>query len=187
MARFFGYCVTIWHVASESNNKSMLILEYKLSANTVQQRPIDEAVRTVQFIRNKCVRLWVDTRGTNDAALQRYCAELAHEYPFAARLNSQARQTAADRAWQSIARFYDNCKQQKPGKKGYPRFQKDNRSVEYKTQAWKLAPDGRQITFTDGHDIGTVRLIGTRSIETCPLSQIKRVRLLKRADASALG
>ena len=30
--------------------------------------------------------------------------------------------------------------------------------------------------------LGAVRLIGTRSIETFPTSQIKRVRLVKRAD-----
>lgn len=93
-----------------------------------------------------------------------------------------ARQAAAERAWQSISRFYKNCREHKPGKKGYPRFQKDNRSVEYKTSGWKLEPDGKRLTCTDGMGIGTVRLIGTRSIETFPISQIKRVRLVKRAD-----
>jgi putative transposase len=108
---------------------------------------------------------------------------LAHEFPFAARLNSMARQAAADRAWQAIARFYKNCREKKPGKKGYPRFQKDNRSVEYKTSGWQLEPDGKRLTFTDGMGIGTVRLIGKKGcIETFPLAQNKRVRLLKRAD-----
>lgn len=160
----------------------MLILEYKVRPNSGQQHGIDEAIRTVQFIRNKCVRLWIDTWGTNDMALQAYCAQIAQEYPFAARLNSMARQASADRAWVAIARFYQHCREKKSGKKGYPRFQKDNRSVEYKTSGWKLAPDGKHIVFTDGHGIGTLKLIGTRSIATFPLSQIKRVRLLKRAD-----
>ncbi|HEU5198660.1 MAG TPA: transposase, partial [Ktedonobacterales bacterium] len=142
----------------------------------------DEAIRTVQFIRNKAVRLWMDTRGVGQYEMQALCSQLAHEYPFAARLNSMARQASADRAWQAVARFYKNCKEKKPGKKGYPRFQHDNRSVEYKTQAWKLESDGQHITFTDGMGIGTLRLIGTRSIETFPLAQIKRVRLVKRAD-----
>ena len=93
-----------------------------------------------------------------------------------------ARQAAADRAWTSISRFYKNCQEHKPGKKGYPRFQKDNRSVEYKTSGWCLEPDGKHVTFTDGHGIGALKLIGTRKIETFPLAQIKRVRLLKRAD-----
>jgi putative transposase len=115
---------------------------------------------------------------------QRQCAaiELANDFSFAARLNSMAWQAAADRAWQAIARFYANCKSGKSGKKGYPCFQHDNRSVEYKTSGWRLEADGQHITFTDGHGIGTLRLIGTRSIATFPVAHIQRVRLLKRAD-----
>ena len=176
-----------WRSAPKPESKGykyVLIIECKLRTNQAQRAAIDGAIRTVQFVRNKCLRLWMDTKGTNNAALQRYCAELAQEYPFAARLNSMARQQAADRAWFSIARFYKNCREKKPGKKGYPRFQKDNRSVEYKTSGWKLEPDGKRVTFTDGHSIGTLRLIGTRkqAIETFPVAQIKRVRILKRAD-----
>jgi putative transposase len=118
----------------------------------------------------------------NKNALQKYCAVLAKEYTFANNLNSQARQTSADRAWLAITRLYDNCKAKKPGKKGYPRFQKDNRSVEYKTTGWKLETDGRHITFTDGCGIGRFRLVGTRDIETFPIAQIKRVRIVRRAD-----
>ena len=162
----------------------MLILEYKLRTNKAQHAAIDEAIRVVQFIRNKCVRAWMDGRGVSQYEMQALCAQLAQDYPFAARLNSMARQASADRAWQSVSRFYANCKAKKPGKKGYPRFQKDNRSVEYKTSGWRLEPDGKRLTFTDGLGIGTVRLIGTRSIETFPTQQIKRVRLVKRADGS---
>ncbi len=162
----------------------MLIYEYKLRANQKQRATIDETIRTVQFIRNKCVRKWMDGSGIGDNDLQVYCAQIAREYPFAARLNSQARQTSADRAWLSIARFYKNCHEKKPGKKGYPRFQHDNRSVEYKTTGWVLESDGKRLTFTDGHGIGTMRFFGTRKqhIETFPTSQIKRVRLVKRAN-----
>src|SRR5215831_13115159 len=167
----------------------MLIYDYKLSVSQAQTAAIDEAIRTVQFIRNKCVRRWMDGRGIGDNDLQVYCSQLAKDFPFAACLNSQARQTAADRAWLSIARFYKNCREKKPGKKGYPRFQHDNRSVEYKTTGWTLEPDGTRITFTDGHSIGTLRLIGANpkrkkacSIATFPFAPIKRVRLLRRAD-----
>ncbi|HEY7350586.1 MAG TPA: transposase [Ktedonobacterales bacterium] len=160
----------------------MLIAEYKLRVNQSRQAAIDEAIRTTQFVRNKALRLWMDGRGIGQYDLQALCAQLAQAYPFAARLNSMARQAAADRAWQAIARFYANCREKKPGRKGYPKFQHDNRSVEYKTSGWKLEPDGKRLTFTDGHGIGTVRLIGTRSIETFPIARIKRVRLLKRAD-----
>jgi putative transposase len=160
----------------------MLILEYKLRTNKSQQAAIDEAIRTTQFVRNKALRLWMDTRGVGQYDLQALCSQLAQDFPFAARLNSMARQASADRAWASISRFYKHCQDHTPGKKGYPRFQRDNRSVEYKTSGWRLEADGQHVTFTDGHGIGRLRLIGTRTIETFPISQIKRVRLLKRAD-----
>jgi putative transposase len=165
------------------------ILEYKLSVTKRQQAAIDEAIRTTQFVRNKALRQWMDGCGVGDHDLHVSCAQLAKDYPFAARLNSHARQVAADRAWLAIARFSKNCREKKPGKNGYPRFQKDTRSVEYKSSGWKLEPDGQQITFTDGMEIGTVRLVGAnpkrkkaRPLATFPLSQMKRVRLVKRAD-----
>jgi putative transposase len=162
----------------------MVIYEYKLHGNKAQYASIDEAIRITQFIRNKALRLWIDTRGTNRNDLQCFCSTLAKEFPFAARLNSQARQAAADRAWSAISRFYDNCRNHKPGKKGYPRFQRDNRSVEYKQTGWKLEPDGKHITFIDGCQIGRLRLVGNKKqhIEEFPTKQIKRVRILKRAD-----
>ncbi len=54
-----------------------------------------------------------------------YSAILAKEFPFVNELNSTARQSSAERAWSSIARFYDNCKKQIKGKKGYPRFKRN--------------------------------------------------------------
>jgi putative transposase len=162
----------------------MLIYEYKLDGTKRQYAAIDEAIRVVQFIRNKCLRLWMDTRGTSKNDCQVYCSVLAHTFPFAARLNSQARQASADRAWAAINRFFENCKAKKPGKKGYPKFQHDNRSVEYKQTGWKLEDDGKHIRFTDGCGIGRLRLVGNKEqhIETFPLKQIKRVRIVHRAD-----
>ena len=86
----------------------MLIHEYKLDGTQAQYAGIEEAIRVVQFIRNKALRLWMDKRGTNKNDLQCLCASLAKEYPFAQRLNSQARQAAASRAWFAIDRFYDS-------------------------------------------------------------------------------
>ncbi|EFH86602.1 RNA-guided endonuclease InsQ/TnpB family protein [Ktedonobacter racemifer] len=159
----------------------MLIYEYKIDGTKAQYAAIDEAIRSVQFIRNTCLRLWMDDHATRND-LQMYCALLAKEHPFVFSLNSQARQASADRAWSAIVRFYDNCKQNKPGKKGYPRFQHDNRSVEYKGTGWKLDPDGKHITFTDGCGIGRLRLIGSRDLATRPIPAITRVRLIRRAD-----
>jgi putative transposase len=162
----------------------MLIYEYKCAGTPHQYVAIDEAIRIVQFIRNKCVRRWMDEQGVSQNDLQVACAVLAREYSFASLLNSQARQTAADRAWFAIQRFYDNCRDHKPGKKGYPQFQHDNRSVEYKTTGWKLEPDGKHITFTDGCGIGRLRLVGNKKqqIAAFPLKHIKRVRIVRRAD-----
>jgi len=79
-------------------------------------------------------------------------------------------------------RFYKNCREKEPGKKGYPRFQKDGRSIEYKTTGWKLDEARRAITFTDGFRAGTFRLKGTRDLLGYALNQIKRVRVVRKAD-----
>ena len=121
----------------------MLVLKYKIKANPSQEAKFLEAIRTVQFVRNKCLRFWMDSpreMKINGAALSRYSTELRNEFSFAANLNSMAVQASAERAWLAISRFYDNCKKKKKGKKGYPQFQKNNRSVEYKTCGWKLHP-----------------------------------------------
>ncbi len=99
-----------------------------------------------------------------------------------ANLNSLARQAAADRAWSSISRFYDNCKKQIPGKKGYPKYAKHSRSVEYKTTGWKLSSTRKAIIFTDKKGIGRLKLVGTYDLNYYQLDQIKRVRLVRRAD-----
>src|SRR5215470_2719160 len=155
----------------------MLVYEYKVDGTKQQYAAIDEAIRVVQFIRNKCLRKWMDERGISKNDLQVHCSILAKVYPFVTRLNSQARQASADRAWFAVKRFYDNCKIHKSGKKGYPQFQRDNRSVEYKTTGWKLDADGKHITFTDGCGIGRLRLVGNKKqrIGTFPEQQIKRV------------
>jgi putative transposase len=40
----------------------MFILEYKLLGKESQFRAIDESIRTVQFVRNKCLRYWEDNK-----------------------------------------------------------------------------------------------------------------------------
>ena len=162
----------------------MLIYEYKVAGTQKQYAAIDEAIKITQFIRNKCLRKWMDERGVSANDLQCYCAVLAKEYSFASLLNSQARQVAADRAWSAIQHFYENCREKKPGKKGYPQFQHDNRSVEYKTTGWKWDGDGKHLMFTDGCGIGRLRLVGNKKqqVATFPIKQIKRVRIVKRAD-----
>jgi putative transposase len=104
-----------------------------------------------------------------------------------------ARQASAERAWSAIARFYDNVrlsahveasKKGKQGRRGFPRFKKHQThgSVEYKTTGYKLSEDRRTITFTDGFKAGSFKLWGTRDLHFYQLSQIKRVRVVRRAD-----
>src|SRR5437870_8365082 len=157
----------------------MIVLEFRLKGTSGQYRALDEAIRTTQFIRNKCVRLWQDIWGTTGDDLNRYCRILAQEHAFVRKLNSMARQAAAERAWAAISRFYGNCATKKPGKKGYPRFQKDCRSVEYKTTGWKLDAMRCYLTLTDGLGLGTFRLRGTQDLPAYALGAIKRVRLAR--------
>ena len=158
----------------------MFVLEFKVKAKTQQYQAIDDAIRTAQFIRNKCVRLWMDTKGTGKNDLYRYSKELAQDFKFADELNSTARQASAERAWSSISRFYDNCKRKVSGKKGYPQFKK-SRSVEYKQSGWKLLSP-KTVKFTDKKNLGVLKLVGTWDLGYFQESDIKRVRLIRRAD-----
>lgn len=160
----------------------MLVLEMKIYGKPIQDQRIDEAIRTAQFIRNKALRHWLDNKGVGKYDLSAYCKVLAAEFPFAQKLNSMARQSSADRAWAAISRFYDNCQKKIPGKKGFPKFKKHSRSVEYKTSGWKLSENRKKITFSDGNEIGEVKLKGTRDLNWYDIKQIKRVRIVKRAD-----
>ena len=163
----------------------MLVLEYKVKAKSNQYKAIKEAIRTVQFIRNKCLRYWMDASKNTKIdrfALNKYSTELRNEFKFVKDLNSMAVQASAERSWLAIKRFYDNCKAKKPGHIEFPRFQKDNRSVEYKTSGWVLHPTKRRITFSDKKGIGELKLLGKWDIHTYPVKSIKRVRLVRRAD-----
>jgi len=173
----------------------LLVLEYKIKAKKLQYLAIEEAIKTTQFIRNKCLRYWMDApkeAKIDRFALNKYSTELRNEFKFVANLNSMAVQSSAERAWLAISRFYasvavaspraSNCKKKISGKKGYPRFQHDNRSVEYKTSGWKINPIKRRITITDKKGIGELKLLGKWDIQTYPAKSIKRVRLVRRAD-----
>lgn len=160
----------------------MLVLEAKLKGKTEQYSLIDEAIRTALFVRNKALRLWMDVKGSDKYDLNKHCAVLAKEFDFAKKLNSTARQASAERAWSAISRFFDNCKKKVSGKKGYPKFKKRGHSVEYKQSGWKLSEDRKYLTLTDGFKIGKVKLVGSRDLNFYQIEQIKRVRLVKRAD-----
>ncbi|MGB3401604.1 MAG: transposase [Microcoleaceae cyanobacterium] len=176
----------------------MIVYEFKVKGKPHQYQAIDEAILTAQFIRNSCLRYWMDNRGLGRKELYRYNTELRAMYPFARDLNSHACQASVERCWSAIARFFENCKRNIPGKKaenavlgspqmkrfsktGYPKFKKRSRSVEYKTSGWKLL-DPKHIEFIDKKGIGKLKLVGTWNLAFYPVEKIKRVRLVRRAD-----
>ncbi len=159
----------------------MIVYEFKVKGKKHQYQAIDEAIRAAQFVRNKCLRYWIDGKNISRAELYRYNTKLRSEFPFVKDLNSHATQASVERCWSAIARFFDNCKKQIPGKKGYPRFKKNTRSVEYKTSGWKLL-DPKHIQFTDKKGIGKLKLIGTWDLAFYSEDKIKRVRLVRKAD-----
>ena len=40
----------------------MIVIEFKIKGKQHQLERIDEAIRTGQFIRNKCLRFWMDNQ-----------------------------------------------------------------------------------------------------------------------------
>ena len=159
----------------------MIVFEFKAYPNKTQEMAINKAIRTVGFVRNKCLRYWMDSKKDDQVgkySMVKYTTKLRKKFRWCNKLNSTAVQAAAERAWSSVAKFYDNCKKGiKPT--GYPKF-KDSSSVEYKQSGWKLNILDRRITFTDKFEIGELKLKGTRMFH--PKEDIKRVCLLKRAD-----
>jgi len=160
----------------------MIVLEFKLKGKAEQYRVIDEMIRTAQFVRNKTLRYWIDNQGVKLIDLYKQCAIMAKEFEWAGKLNSMARQASAERAIFAIQRFFANCKAKTPGKKGYPKFKKNTRSVEYKTSGWLLSADKRCLTFKDGFAAGKFKLVGSRDLHFYAPDEIKRIRVVRRAD-----
>jgi putative transposase len=169
----------------------MIVREAKLKNGTKEQySALDEAIRTAQFIRNKALRFWMDNRDVNKSVLYALCKDLAKEFPFAKKLNSSARQASAERSWATISNFYARCKKgsgktctEHSRSKGFPKFKKHCRSVEYKVSGWKLSQDCQSITFTDGFDIGTLSIFcNNETQEDLHRLKINRVRVVRRAD-----
>ncbi len=55
----------------------MLVVEAKLKNGTPEQyHRLDEAIKTSQFVRNSCVRHWMDNKGTTRNDLQILLAKI---------------------------------------------------------------------------------------------------------------
>ncbi|WP_293118148.1 transposase, partial [Moorena sp. SIO4G3] len=157
-------------------------MEFKAILKEPQKVAVNEAIRTARFVRNKVLRFWMDNRGIGKKELYRYNTQLRDEFKFVKDLNSHACQASIENVERAIKRFFDNCQKKVPGKKGYPKFKKHSRSVEYKQSGWKLSPDKKSIKFTDKKGIGKVKLKGTWDLWRFDQKLIKRVRIVKRDD-----
>ena len=162
----------------------MLVFEAKLRGTDEQYVILDEMIRAARFVRNSCLRYWMDNKGVNKYDLNKYCKVLREQSEWCKKLSAQACQASAERAWSAIARFFENCKKKAPSKKGFPKFRKHQThgSVEYKVDGWVLSDDRLTITFRDGFKAGTFRMWGTRDLHFYQKEQIKRVRVVRRAD-----
>jgi putative transposase len=61
----------------------MIVLEFKAKGKTTQYVAIGEAILTGQFVRNKCIRYWMDNQGVGQKELYRLSKTLREELPFA--------------------------------------------------------------------------------------------------------
>ncbi|MBD2205400.1 IS200/IS605 family element transposase accessory protein TnpB [Calothrix sp. FACHB-1219] len=164
----------------------MIVYEAKAQATKEQLLKINEVLRTALFVRNSCLRYWLDGHAKTGFELNKYTKVLSDnpDFPWVSKLNSTARQAMAERVWAAISRFFDNCKKNIPGKKGFPKFRRFQTrfSVEYKQSGWSLSDCRQFITFTDKFGVGTMKLMGSRDLNFYQINQIKRVRIVRRVD-----
>ncbi len=62
----------------------MLIFEFKTYGKPTQFVAIDEAIRASQFIRNECIRNWMENQKVSKYDLNKQCADRAHGCKYAA-------------------------------------------------------------------------------------------------------
>jgi putative transposase len=58
----------------------MFVFEAKLQGQSEQYEQLDEAICTARFVRNSCLRYWLDNLGIGKYELSAYCAVLANEF-----------------------------------------------------------------------------------------------------------
>ena len=55
----------------------MIVFEFKAKSTKQQYQKIDEAIRITQFIRNRCLRFWMDNQNVKYYDLNKHTAVLA--------------------------------------------------------------------------------------------------------------
>ena len=58
-------------------NDAMLVFEAKLRGTDAQYAILDEMIRTARFVRNSCLRYWMENTGVNKYDLNKYCKVLS--------------------------------------------------------------------------------------------------------------
>jgi putative transposase len=106
-----------------------------------------EAIRTAQFVRNSCLRYWINNKNVGRYDLNKYCALQARDFPIAYELNSMARLASAERAGSAISRFSDNCKKGNLVKKDIHSSRKIAALLSTKQQDGNLQKTPNQSTF----------------------------------------
>ena len=94
-----GFLLTVLVYLCRGFPRQMFVKEKKAKGKTTQYSAIDEAIKTAQFVRNKCVRFWMDNKGVGQKELYRYNTLLRAEFPFVNALNSHACQASVERAY----------------------------------------------------------------------------------------
>ena len=61
----------------------MLVYEFKLAGKQQQYALISEAIRTALFVRNCCIRYWMDNEKVGKYDLSAYCKVLAEGFEWA--------------------------------------------------------------------------------------------------------
>jgi putative transposase len=67
----------------------ILVLEAKLEGTKDQYEKLKEAIRTAHFVRNICLRYWMDNKDIGKYELSAYSAVLASQFELAKNLNSR--------------------------------------------------------------------------------------------------
>lgn len=158
----------------------MFVLEFKVRNPKIHQYlAIDEAIRTAQFVRQKCFRYWMDNRSVGKYDIYKYNTKLRGSYQFVKELNSHGMQCAVEPEWSRITSYFDNSQENIPGKKDYLKFTKKSLSVEDKVSRRKLVKDKNKIIFTDKKAIVTFKSIFRRDLNYLQLEKNKRYRIIK--------
>ncbi|MDP8934182.1 MAG: hypothetical protein M3N42_08560, partial [Cyanobacteriota bacterium] len=60
--------------STKVGGEAMLVFEFKAYGKSNQLKVVDEAIRTAQFVRNSCLRYWMDNQKMGKNDLNKYWA-----------------------------------------------------------------------------------------------------------------